>query len=428
MPASRDTIRASAIKVIMPYWRSDCGRATVYVGDCRDVLSGMMKEQFHAVVTDPPYGLEFMGNEWDAPWKKCGHNGRSPYYQEWFQQRAEEILRVAKPGAHLLSFGGTRMWHRMACAVEDAGWDVRDTIMWVYGSGFPKSMDVSKAIDKMIGAKRRKVTKEEYALTKGKFGANVSDIGRDMSDTLYKLGMRGNIVSNKPATDTAREWDGWGTSLKPSYEPILLARKPLPGSVAACVLEHGCGGINVDGCRVGNGESRQSMTGGMARKNAPVYGQFARTQVESIETTNGRWPSNLIHDGSDEAIRDLPDGAARYFYSTKADNSSDRPHGKGTTSHPTVKPLDLMRYLVRLVCVRGGTVLDPFTGSGSTGVAALVEGMNFVGIEQSQEYADIAVGRLRLALESSTAGILSTRVGGAPRPDTPPTPERLRGT
>jgi DNA modification methylase len=464
MPTSKRTTE------LKPYWQSPCGRATVYVGDCREVMAQMEPEQFHAVVTDPPYGLEFMGKQWDAPWKANGKvevcdkgtdkshpfrdgANRVEYglsdpqgFQMWFNLCAAGMLRVVKPGAHLLSFGGTRMWHRMACAVEDAGWEIRDTVMWVYGSGFPKGVNVSKAIDKMLGAERGKTRTDGWTPTSNKFLQGLgTENHRPWKDKAKEVGYHEHD-SDEPVTDTARQWQGYSTALKPAVEPIILARKPFKGTVAGCVMENGTGALNINGCRVGT-KARQSSTGGMGRKANPIYGQFARTDVEAVETSQGRWPANLIHDGSDEVLDLFPQSksssqvmplpltpgdsigehhgnrskstlrghddsgsAARFFYTAKAD-SDDRPHGKGATTHPTVKPLDLMQYLVRLVCAPGGIVLDPFMGSGSTGCAAILEGMRFVGIEQSKEYADLAVGRLKLALAERGAQDVPTAPG-----------------
>lgn len=767
MPISSARAKANELT---PYWRSECGRATVYVGDNLKVMAQLQPNTFHAVVTDPPYGLEFMGKEWDAPWKNNGAvikdpaterggfqdgNGGNPYsrsrieygrgdrssqlFQSWFLQRAEELLRVAKPGAHLLSFGGTRMWHRMACAIEDAGFDIRDTIMWVYGclsedteiltrdgwkqyqdlqigcevmgwdsvteelrletvenvtvapysgkmikfhndntsqlltpnhrvykkhaqrfqahgvrtkwfddewnieeagkinryqaiklplagyhngtgiggdsyaellgwvfteggfdingtgvritqssvnqdkvemisaclvansidakhyqrerlykerlytehtwfftgasalkvraslpekhptwellwgmtvsekqaffnssmlgdgsgmaffqkdnadrewfqtlahcigmqgrdnpnklcvslhdnattelqsrhlkdwyedytgnvwcvtvksgafvarrngkvfitgnSGFPKSLDISKAIDKMYGAERLQV-------------GNVTD--RRDDGTVYGIGHSGNLTGAEPITDDAKRWSGFGTALKPSFEPIIVARKPLVGTVADNVLSHGTGAMNIDACRVGTTgkdvtceiQSYSCSGSGVYQFNSGEAGSQSMKGGFTTTHKDGRWPANLIHDGSDEVVRLLPDGADRYFYTAKA-NDDDRPHGKGAVTHPTVKPLDLMRYLVRLVCARGGVVLDPFMGSGSTGCAAIEEGMWFVGIEQSQEYADIAVGRLKLSLAKVPVGSkLECGTEVKVKADAPPPPKRMRG-
>jgi len=295
-------------------------------------------------VTDPPYGLSFMGKGWD-------HG--VPGVEFW-----AEAMRVAKPGAHLLAFGGTRTYHRLACAIEDAGWEVRDCVMWVYGSGFPKSLDVSKAIDKAAGAKREVV---------------------------------GSAVT-APATDDARKWQGWGTALKPAWEPIIVARKPLVGTVAASVLEHCTGAINVDGCRIGMMTQEE-----IARSGRSTTGMFAKGGLDwsrSGKEPQGRWPANFIHDGSEEATAPMGE-AARYFYCAKA-SKADRGEGN---SHPTVKPTELMRYLCRLVTPPGGVVLDPFMGSGSTGKAASLESFRFIGIEREAEYAEIARHRIQAALE-----------------------------
>lgn len=436
-----------------PYWQSECGRAVVYVGDNLHVMTAEMEsQQFHAVVTDSPYGLEFMGKEWDAPWKKVDdrtvrademndpvkakylrHNVEyvrdSKLFQEWFFDRAGAMLRVAKPGAHLLSFGGTRMWHRMACAVEDAGWEIRDTIMWVYGNGFPKGLDVSQAIDRELGFERTKVVGPgTAALSQGQFNAREAGSGGYGYSAEYSV--------MEPATDAARQWQGWNTVLKPALEPIVMARKPVPDNVARCALENGTGAINVDGCRVGSTgttvektvTSRTSSGSGVYKFNSDEAGEQSMSGGFIKATTDGRYPTNLIHDGSEEVVVHFPDGATRLYYTAKADHT-DRPHGKDATIHPTVKPLDLMRYLVRLVCVPGGTVLDPFMGSGSTGCAAILEGMRFVGIEQSQEYADIAVGRLKLALADRKVEDTPELNTGMPdrKAGTRPPPKKLRG-
>lgn len=469
---------------LTPYWKSDCGRATVYHGDNMHVMMQLEPEQFHAVVTDPPYGLEFMGKEWDAPWKQNGSvdarqrradeldnpikakylRHQTTYglsnpkaFQQWFFDRAVMMHRVVKPGAHLLSFGGTRMWHRMACAVEDAGWEIRDTVMWVYGSGFPKSHDVSKGIDKLMGVDRKTLTREEYIATKGEFGANPSCVNTSRIDdgTVYNFGQTGNLTSSNPMTDAAKQWDGWGTALKPAHEPIILARRSLVGTVVENVLEHNCGGLNVGECRVGD-RGEVQITG--AKTTSNTYGVI--DVPGGKELPPGRWPANIIHDGSDEVTRLFPQSqstrtevtstpgsvygmgaglpshtgtygfddsgsAARFFYSAKADDT-DRLHGHGDTTHPTCKPLDLMRYLVRLVCPRGGVLLDPFMGSGSTGCAAIAEGMHFVGIEQSREYADLAVERLKL--EMGTHPTIVKRLGSnrVVVRDSPPPPRKLR--
>ncbi len=306
-------------------------------GDCLAILPTL--SAVDAVVTDPPYGLQFMGKQWD-------HGVPGPAY--WV-----ELLRVAKPGCHLLAFGGTRTYHRLTVAIEDAGWEIRDAVMWVYGNGFPKS-----------------------ALA----------------------------------------------ALKPAWEPIILARKPLAGTVAKNVEVHGTGALNVEACRVG----AELVTTCGGNKFPGVYGDFS-TCPESTHV--GRWPANVIHDGSEEVIEHFPNSkgqlaavgprngdkaavnaygefgprpqfnprgdhngsAARFFYCAKASQSE---RGEGNT-HPTVKPLSLMRYLCRLITPPGGVVLDPFAGSGSTLLAASLEGFGYVGIEKEAAYCDIARRRLQ---------------------------------
>jgi hypothetical protein len=325
-----------------------------------------------AVVCDPPYELGFMGRKWDA-------SGIAYDLEVWRQ-----ALRVLKPGGHLLAFSGSRTYHRMACAIEDAGFDVRDQIMWLYGSGFPKSHDVSKAIDKAAGVEfeSRPASGVGFMGPDGPGGYNVT---------------KNQLSRTGESTDDARRWSGWGTALKPAHEPICMARKPLVGTVAANVLRYGTGAINVDGCRVGT-------EGGTMKGNLPTtasvnaYGD-GLNGGGCVSIDAGRWPANVLHDGSDEATEGLRD-AARYFYTAKA-SGEDRDEMIGDVPknvHPTVKPTDLMRYLVRMVTPPGGLVLDPFTGSGSTGRAAMLEGMRFVGCELSPEYAEIARARIRFTL------------------------------
>jgi len=345
-------------------------RARIIVGDCREGMATLDAESVDAVVCDPPYELGFMGRKWDA-------SGIAYDLEVWRQ-----ALRVLKPGGHLLAFSGSRTYHRMACAIEDAGFDVRDQIMWLYGSGFPKSLDVSKAIDKAAGAVR-----EVVATIPDRWAGKGSVLERANRET------RENADTTAPATDDARRWSGWGTALKPAHEPICMARKPLAGTVAANVLRYGTGAINVDGCRVGT-------DGGTTRNGLSYVGESGWTTGHCVQRIDaGRWPANVLHDGSDEATEGLRD-AARYFYTAKA-SGEDRDEMLGDVPknvHPTVKPTDLMRYLVRMVTPPGGLVLDPFTGSGSTGRAAMLEGMRFIGCELSPEYADIARARIRFTL------------------------------
>lgn len=438
--------------MIEPYWTSDCGRAIVYVGDCRKILPQLQQEQFHAVVTDPPYELtsDTSTKRSAFPGRYSGTNGEKRGFmgQKWDGTGVafdpitwSAVLRVAKPGAHLLSFGGTRTYHRMVCAIEDSEWIVREMIMWCYSQGFPKSLDISKQIDKMHGAERQVVGKSDSGLGAGQF---TKQSGLDSG---YGHGVEYDVTV--PATEDAKIWSGWGTSLKPSVEPICVARKPMETDTARNMLEHGCGGLNIDGCRVGTEQVGWGGANG-----------FTNTHEASKQVV-GRWPSNLAHDGSEEVVDLFPQSSstrqevtskpgvvygndkglpshtgvygfndngsvARMFYTAKADEN-DRPHGKDSTVHPTVKPQSLMVWLVRLVCPRGGIILDPFMGSGSTGVAALTEGMKFVGIEQSKDYADIAVGRLKLALQTAPTMVeLVTRAAVNTEEDTPPPAKKLR--
>jgi DNA modification methylase len=364
------------------------------------------------VVTDPPYGLSFMGKKWDYD---------VPSEDIW-----RECLRVLKPGGHLLAFAGTRTQHRMAVRIEDAGFEIRDMIAWVYGSGFPKSRNVCLDMDKMEG----------HGLNRGH---RIAVANRHHPDgTLEPNGEQ--LAAYEPKTDAAREWQGWGTALKPALEPITVARKPLQSTVAANVLEHGTGAINIDGCRV---PTDDKLGGGMVSMGRPKASEgWDRPWMHDPEVTErkkieaaskvaaaealGRWPANVIHDGSEEVVGLFPEtgkstggrignagggsvpnvptgtfeagnpgygdtgSAARFFYCAKA-SKADR---DADNKHPTVKPTALMRYLCRLVTPPGGIVLDPFMGSGSTGKAAILEGFQFIGIEREAEYVAIAKARI----------------------------------
>jgi DNA modification methylase len=478
----------------------------VRLGDCLDVMRTMPDASVHAIVTDPPYGLGFMGKEWDD----------LPPGVEW----AAECLRVLRPGGYLLAFGGTRTFHRLACAVEDAGFEIRDSIAWLYGSGFPKSLDVGKAIDKAAGAQRAVVGEREYAGGHVQ-RSNGTDLGV-LNDDGWAGGTGPRIVT-APATPTAREWAGWGTALKPAFEPVVVARKPPAGSVAGNVQVWGTGGLNIAACRVSSptspgddGSSRGDSTtctcpsreddrtshnrstplpassGGLpegrsalpasapvgAAGSTPPQGSLdgcpssrrsggAHAHLTGVDgpasarpprgapgsaapgatsthtpegrsipcpkctagdvETPGRWPANVVLDGSqadalDQATGTLTThgggdrrgvsqmfglgadgerrdgfagdsgGPSRFFptfrYQAKAPTSErptyTTPDGR-KVAHPTVKPLGLMRWLVRLVTSPGGTVLDPFAGSGATVEACLIEGFDCIAIERDPE-------------------------------------------
>ena len=442
---------------------------------CADVLEGLAglpDDHFSSCVTDPPYELGFMGKKWDS-------SGISYSVEMW-----KEVYRVLKPGAHLLAFGGSRTYHRLACAIEDAGFIIRDQIMWLYGSGFPKSLDVSKGIDKVAGVKREVMGRR----TDGRYAYGFSDEAKKACGVENpQQGFVGEMgIITAPATPLARQWDGWGTALKPAHEPIVVARKPLEGTVVANVLKWGCGAINVAGCRIEvDPEVDDPRLGGKGTWSSEkmaknVYeGGYVGERVGSDPA--GRWPANVIHDGSDEVVACFPDSkgqqgdvrgteqshtggegtvcygeygrvpagkrgdngsAARFFYCAKASqeernrgcegiqkkpvpyseyrpnvettksyvseypDGSPRPMNKQKNNHPTVKPLALMAYLVRLVTPPGGLVLDPFMGSGSTLIAAAKEGFDGVGIDKEAAYVEMSrkriAGELGMLVEIET--------------------------
>jgi len=405
----------------------------------------MKAQSIDSIVTDPPYGLSFMGKEWDH-----GVPG-IPFWQA--------ALRVAKPGVFLLAFGGTRTFHRLAVAIEDAGWEIRDTVMWVYGSGFPKSLDVSKAIDKNMGKERKTIGKRKHPTLK-----DTLKIEEQASATHGSNKWAREWDVDAPASNEAKQWEGFGTALKPAWEPIIVARKPLIGTVAENVLKYGTGAMNIDGCRVGVDPDADDMLRKVSRKprKSQTWEQGSGFKNETNQRTGvpgkGRWPANLIHDGSEEVLELFPNvkagvavgrnaskgqiygggkglisqekgiehlgyfdsgSAARFFYCAKAskadreegceglpqiirkrtqsggDDTRGRPTPINRNPHPTVKPTALMRYLCKLVTPPNGTILDPFMGSGSTGKAAIQEGLKFIGIEIESEYVEIAKQRIR---------------------------------
>jgi len=345
-------------------------------GDCRELLKSLPDQSIDSIVTDPPYELGFMGKRWDA-------SGIAYDIKVW-----QECLRVLKPGGHLLAFGGTRTYHRMTCAIEDAGFEIRDCIMWVYGSGFPKSHDVSKGIDRAAGAER------EVTGTQSRAGGGMKSSGGSIamgasagySDSAFS-GLRRDV----PATEAAKQWQGWGSALKPAVEPIVVARKPLDGTIADNVLRHGTGGINIDGCRVGTEDLSAQWDRSWNQDGS--FGNGKRAS-QGKQVALGRWPANLIHDGSEEVVGLFSQDNARFFYCAKTS-----PSERGDNNHPTVKPLALMRYLCRLVTPPRGTVLDPFAGSGSTMVAARQEGFGVVGCELEAAHIEIIKRRLQMPPE-----------------------------
>jgi DNA modification methylase len=481
--------------------------------DCIEAMKAMADNSVDAIVTDPPYELGFMGKSWDA-------SGIAFNIEVW-----QEALRVIKPGGHLIAFSGSRTYHRMAVAIEDAGFQIRDQIMWVYGSGFPKSHNISKGIDKRGGSipsqndfgkflqNAKSKTKftiadinealgrrtsnlwshfvgeiqpllptfEQYVRLKEflqfdnswdhlfideaereVIGSKKSGIGTAFGEGEWASGQAQDVDITAPATTAAQQWDGWGTALKPAHEPMVLARKPLEGTVANNVLTFGTGGLNIDATRVGSEGGKGNVIEVLDEKQDKSGGWGTKNVIED-DTVKGRFPANFIHDGSDEVVGLFPDSnapkqydkkkagwltpgsthetnelqskeygdsgsAARFFYCAKA-SKKDRnegldgfevrrssgygyDHGLGNAGegmfkdrnpikanhHPTVKPTTLMQYLVRLVTPPNGTVLDPFMGSGSTGKACAYEGFDFIGIDQSDEYVAIAQARINFAL------------------------------
>ncbi len=370
---------------------------TIIHGDCLEVMRQWKENCVDAVITDPPYGLEFMGKEWDH-----GVPG-APFWTE--------ALRIAKPGCHLLAFGGTRTHHRLMCAIEDAGWEIRDTLMWLYGSGFPKSHDISKAIDKAVGAHfiSKPASGVGFMTPEGRGGYNI---------TKNQL-----TLAEKP-TDFARQWSGWGTALKPAWEPIVLARKPIEGTVADNVLKYGCGGLNIDESKIGTEPvqiNELEQWSGFGQKKRPAY---------KPKQSHGRWPANLILD-------DTIDGEwTRFFYCAKASKAErnaglvingntvndgrnapiDNPYQRGETmrqnTHPTVKPLALMRYLCKLIAPPSGVVLDPMCGSGSTCIASVQLGFDYIGIEKEKEHVETA--RARIAQAESGVPAAELKAGQQP--------------
>jgi len=405
-------------------------------GDCLEQMKTLEDNSVDAIVSDPPYGISFMAKKWDYD---------VPSVEVW-----KEAMRVLKPGGHALIACGTRTQHRMVVNIEDAGFEIRDVVSWIYGSGFPKSLNISKAIDKAAGVEREVVGKKRAGLARKARGGGEMCGGNQSFEHLRVADI------TAPATEAAKQWDGWGTALKPSSEFFTLCRKPLSEkTIAANVLKWGTGGINIDGCRVGtdagwsypSGAGGNGFHGGVGRK-------ADGSRKDACESTQGRFPANLIHDGSQEVLELFPEtksgggnrngaqkgdvfkgfgdtgvervfkasqgSAARFFYCAKA-SKKDRDEGLEAmtakfaptmgngigakehdpetatpkkNTHPTVKPTALMQYLCRLITPTGGTVLDPYMGSGSTGKAAIKEGFDFIGCELDPDYFKIAETRI----------------------------------
>jgi len=371
-------------------------------GDCLEQMKTLHDNSIDAIVSDPPYGISFMAKKWDYD---------VPSVEVW-----AEAMRVLKPGGHALIACGTRTQHRMVCNIEDAGCEIRDVVSWIYGSGFPKSLNVGKAIDKAAGAEREVVGKSQHSANRK---ADMGYCGGSDDE-----GKR-NITA--PATPEAKQWDGWGTALKPACEFFTLCRKPLSEkTIAANVLKWGTGGINIDGCRVGTETITQTRTKMKTWRESEGRTDIPDSADNSQTQTQGRFPANLIHDGSRDVLELFPEtksagkartasegthggksgifgigepamrygddggSAARFFYCPKA-SKKDRDEGN---THPTVKPTALMQYLCRLITPDGGTILDPYMGSGSTGKAAMLEGFNFTGCELDPDYFQIAKARI----------------------------------
>lgn len=439
----------------------------LYHGSMLDMLSVIKPKSIDSIVTDPPYELNFMGKGWD-------NSGIAFQKETW-----EKCFQVLKPGGYLLAFGGSRTFHRIACAIEDAGFEIRDTIMWLYGSGFPKSMNIGKGVEsKLLNGSAntqdfRKLKGEMVATGNWGMSKLVKEQGYRPTDYCEDQHLRVDKVDFQ--TEEGAKWNGWGTALKPAYEPIIVARKPCEGSCIDNVLEYGVGGINIDGCRVGTDVIKGGTTPNfrdVGRKQKEIsgvdklsFGQVSNAERMSLEDHTGRFPANVILTYDDTDFQEVCGGmptsdkangsitkeykmnnqvygdyghcntfeayqdsgsAARYYYCAKA-SKRDRDEGlerfevktkvfngqsdkssNDRNTHPTVKPVDLMQYLVRLVTPPSGTVLDPFNGSGSTGKATMYEnkdrGTNYryIGIELTKEYLPIAEARIRYAANDNT--------------------------
>lgn len=405
---------------------------TLYHGSMLDMLEEIEKESIDSIVTDPPYELNFMNKGWD-------NSGIAFDRKTW-----GKCLEVLKPGGYLLAFGGSRTYHRIACAIEDAGFEIRDTIMWLYGSGFPKSLNIANSIEGKL--KLGSANKKDYKHLDGEKGTAAIGYSKTNAEDGYRpkdYNGQETTIRVEHTTEEAKKWEGWGTALKPSYEPVIVARKPFKGSCIDNVMKYGVGGLNIEECRIEN-----AMNEDLGRKNnVKSYGGVAlhESNTPAIDRSGryeGRFPANTIFTYDETDIDEVCEGfpevkTARYFYCAKAsrrdrdeglaefplkqkyycDGSSNSLEIFGTTDggrkpikniHPTVKPTALMQYLIRLVTPKGGTILDPFNGSGSTGKAAMFEnkdrGSNYkyIGIELTEEYIPIAKARILFAIAEET--------------------------
>jgi len=356
----------------------------IMTGDCLAVLKTLAENSIDSIVTDPPYGIRFMAKRWD-------HD--VPKIDVW-----KECLRVLKPGGHMLVACGTRTQHRMVAPIEDAGFEIRDVITWLYSQGFPKSLNVSKAIDKEAGAEREVVGESQYAGRGIRPSVKTNAIGAYFSTDHQPI--------TTPATDAAKQWEGFGTAIKPACEFWTLCRKPSSEStVAKNVLRWATGGLNIDGCRVSVGAELGRFPANLILDEEAAAALDEQTGILKSGSLlpghkQGRGTGNSIQTSGGVIQKEYggdSGGASRFFYCAKA-SKSDRCEGN---NHPTVKPTSLMRYLCKLITPPAGTVLDPFAGSGSTGVAALSEGFKFLGIELNSEYVTIAQNRLGL-VETNT--------------------------
>jgi len=411
----------------------DAWANSIQTGDLFDVVPQLPDESIHAVVTDPPYGLAFMGRDWD--------DFEPREYQDWCMEWAQEVKRVLKPGGHLLAFSGNRTHHRLFTGVEDAGFEIRDTLTWHYGSGFPKASDVSKTIDKRADAEREQTDEKKWP-DRG------THISTDGSNEGYKRPShdKSDMYESKPATEQAKKWDGWKTGLKPSTEYVVMARKPFDGATVDCVLEHGTGALNIKETRIDANPNEDGVSRARKTGKDDTVGDFGFHDGEQKKVEpageKGRYPSNVVFDEREaerldrkNGVRDdgdyqprsgnrtetqfdpedgwndhdmdpsdanAPDsyggkgGPSRYFYTSKASKSERTEDGSIDNSHPTVKPQDLMEWLIKMVSREGQIVLDPFTGSGTTCKAAKSLNRQFVGIEKQSKWADVARVRCNL--------------------------------